>query len=175
MRLEISRRADLAVRALLALGAGTDRLKADELAARLATTPGFVPQIVGPLVKRGWVRSDPGPRGGYATAVDLREVSVLQVIEAIDGPTDLGRCVVVDGPCGGAPHCALHAAWGRAREELMSRLDAMALDSLLAFVVRKPMKIVLVGRYRRRRLDRDRVASRVAAAELSTIVALVGL
>src|SRR2546421_167059 len=58
MRLEISRRADLAVRALLAVATGTDRTKAEELAHQLDTTAGFVPQIVGPLVKRGWLRSD---------------------------------------------------------------------------------------------------------------------
>jgi Rrf2 family transcriptional regulator, iron-sulfur cluster assembly transcription factor len=130
MRLEISRRADLAVRALLAVSA-IERIKSEELAARLGTTAGFVPQVLGPLVKRGWVRSDPGPRGGYSATVDLGAVSVLQVIEAIDGPTDLGRCVVADGPCGRAPHCALHAAWGRARDELMTQLDGMPLASLV--------------------------------------------
>jgi Rrf2 family protein len=136
MRLEISRRADLAVRALLALGAAPDRIKADELAARLDTTPGFVPQIVGPLVKRGWVRSDPGPRGGYSGTLAFADVSVLDVIEAVDGPTDAGRCVVADGPCGRAPHCALHVAWARAREELVTHLDATSLATLAGEAVR---------------------------------------
>jgi Rrf2 family protein len=136
MRLEISRRADLAVRALLAIDAAGDRVKADALARELGTTTGFVPQVVGPLVKRGWVRSDPGPRGGYAAAVPLESVSVLDVIEAVDGPTDSGRCVVADGPCGRAPHCALHAAWARAREELVSHLGAQSMASLSAVSLR---------------------------------------
>jgi len=136
MRLEISRRADLAVRALLVIAGAPARVKAAELATRLDTTPGFVPQVVGPLVKRGWVRSDPGPRGGYSGAVELDHVSVLQVIEAIDGPTDVGRCVVADGPCGHAPHCALHAAWASAREELMAQLDRMPLAALAGAAVR---------------------------------------
>jgi Rrf2 family protein len=136
MRLEISRRADLAVRALLAIDGAGDRVKADALAGELDTTPGFVPQVVGPLVKRGWVRSDPGPRGGYSAVVPLRTVSVLDVIEAVDGPTDAGRCVVADGPCGRAPHCALHTAWARAREELLSHLRAQSMASLAAGPVR---------------------------------------
>jgi Rrf2 family protein len=136
MRLEISRRADLAVRALLVIGATDDRVKADVLAAELDTTPGFVPQVVGPLVKQGWVRSDPGPRGGYSAAAPLERVSVLDVIEAVDGPTDSGRCVVADGPCGREPHCALHAAWSRAREELVSHLGAQSMASLAATPVR---------------------------------------
>lgn len=136
MRLEISRRADLAIRALLAIEATPLRIKADELAARLDTTAGFVPQIVGPLVKRGWVRSDPGPRGGYTGAADLERLTVLDVIEAVDGPTDVGRCVVADGPCGRAPHCALHDAWARARAVLIAELDAMPLATLAGAAVR---------------------------------------
>jgi Rrf2 family protein len=136
MRLEISRRADLAVRALLTIAGAPERLKADVLATELDTTPGFVPQIVGPLVKRGWVRSEPGPRGGYAAACALDDVSVLEVIEAIDGPTDVGRCVVVDGPCGRAPHCALHTAWARARAELLAHLGDQSMASLASVGVR---------------------------------------
>lgn len=136
MRLEISRRAELAVRALLAIDRAPDRVKADALAAELETTAGFVPQVVGPLVKRGWVRSDPGPRGGYSAEVPLGEVSVLDVIEAVDGPTDVGRCVVADGPCGRAPHCALHDAWARARDELVTHLGSQSMASLAGASVR---------------------------------------
>ena len=60
------------------------QLKAVELAERLDTTPGFVPQVIGPLVKAGWVRSDPGPAGGYALTGSPADVSVLDVIEAIN-------------------------------------------------------------------------------------------
>jgi Rrf2 family transcriptional regulator, iron-sulfur cluster assembly transcription factor len=130
MRLEISRRADLAVRALLAVDRAPERIKADVLAGELGTTAGFVLHVVRPLVLRGWLRSEPGPRGGYSLAVALDEMSVLEVIEAVDGPTDLGRCVVADGPCGRAPHCALHTAWARAREELMTHLGAQTMSSL---------------------------------------------
>ena len=136
MRLEISRRADLAVRAVLALGATNERVKAGDLARQLDTTAGFVPQIVGPLVKRGWVRSDPGPRGGYSVGAGIEQLTVLDVIEAVDGPTDLGRCVVADQPCGGAPHCALHLAWGRARHELLDQLAQVSLEELAAGGVR---------------------------------------
>ena len=136
MRLEISRRADLAVRALMVLAATDGRCKAGELAGRLDTTVGFVPQVVAPLVKRGWVRSDPGPRGGYSTTTELDEVTVLDVVEAVDGPTDLGHCVVSDGPCGGAPHCALHIAWGHARDVLLDQLRAVSLEQLAAEGVR---------------------------------------
>jgi Rrf2 family transcriptional regulator, iron-sulfur cluster assembly transcription factor len=130
MRLEITRRADLAVRAMVSLARADGRVKATDLASTLGTTAGFVPQVVGPLVKRGWVRSDPGPTGGYSATVSLADVSVLQVIEAVDGPTDQGRCVVADRQCGGGPFCALHAAWGTARLQLLRSLDATPLTDV---------------------------------------------
>lgn len=123
MRLEITRRSELAVRALRVLD-GEGRVKGAELAERLGTTAGFVPQILTALVRRGWVRSDPGPTGGYALDVPLSTVSVLDVIEAVEGPTDTGRCVLVGRPCNEAGTCALHVPWGRARAELMRELDA---------------------------------------------------
>lgn len=124
MRLEITRRAELAIRALALLGGTSERVKASVLASELGTTVAFVPQVVGPLVKAGWVRSDPGPTGGYRSMVDLADVSVLEVIEAVDGTTDAGRCVVADRPCRSEFPCVLHAAWGLARNELVGALQA---------------------------------------------------
>jgi Rrf2 family transcriptional regulator, iron-sulfur cluster assembly transcription factor len=132
MRLEITRRADLAVEALALIGASDARWKSVDLAAELGTTTDFVPQIVGPLVKTGWLRSDPGPRGGYTSAVALDEVSVLQVIEVVDGPTDAGRCVVADRPCTAATPCTLHVAWARARPELLRVLADTPVSARVA-------------------------------------------
>ena len=64
MRLEVTRRADLAVQAV-GLLAERGQMKGSDLAAALDASPGFMPQVVGPLVKAGWVRSEPGPTGGY--------------------------------------------------------------------------------------------------------------
>ena len=130
MRLEITRRADLAVRAMGVLGQADGRWKSSALATELDTTAGFVPQVLSPLVKAGWVASDPGPSGGYRLVASLADLSVLDVVEAIDGPTDNGRCVVADQVCDGQNPCVLHAAWSRARSELMGALRALTLAQL---------------------------------------------
>ena len=127
MRLEITQRADLAVRALVLLSRSPERLKSADLADALGTTPGFVPQVMGPLVRAGWVRSDPGPTGGYQLTADLAELSVLQVIEEIDGPTESGRCVVAAGLCAARQPCSLHFAWAKARHELTTSLGSMSV------------------------------------------------
>lgn len=126
MRLELTRKSDLAARTMVAL-AGAGRLKAGDLADRLETTTGFVPQVVGPLVRAGWVVSVPGPTGGYELAVDLADVSVHQVIEAAEGPTHSGRCVVIDRPCDAKQACLVHDAWAEARHQLVSTLDSTSM------------------------------------------------
>lgn len=133
MRLEVTRKTDLATRALLELGAADARAKAADLAARLGTTPGFLSQVIAPLAAQGWVRSEPGPTGGYRATVSLDQVSLRDVIEAVEGPTDTGRCVLEDRPCRGDDDpCALHGPWSAARERLLADLDATPLSSLAA-------------------------------------------
>jgi len=127
MRLEVTRRSDLAVRALTALETAQGRLKAKDLADTLGTTVAFVPQVLNPLVSRGWLRSHPGPTGGYSAAVPLAGLNVLEVIEAIEGPTVTGRCVLENRPCGTDGICALHEPWEKCRTRL---LDALAETSL---------------------------------------------
>ena len=123
MRLEVTRKSDLAVRALRALADNGGRMKAAELADAVGSTPGFVSQVVNPLVRARWVRSDPGPAGGYALVASLPVLSVLAVVEAIEGPTDTGRCVLVDRQCTESGTCALHVPWMRARAQLLRELD----------------------------------------------------
>jgi len=130
VRLEITRRSDLAIRALLALSERPDRTKAAQLAEAIGTSKGFLNQVMTPLVQQGWVQSDPGPTGGYAAAGELGDVSVLAVIEAIEGPVDTGRCVLEDRACAQRETCALHRPWSRAREHLLGELGAQRLSSL---------------------------------------------
>jgi Rrf2 family transcriptional regulator, iron-sulfur cluster assembly transcription factor len=130
MRLEITRRADLATRGLLALAAEGRRLKAGVLAERIGTTPGFLSQAMTPLVARGWVRSEPGPNGGYLLVTEPAAIDVLAIIETIEGPTDQGRCVLEDRPCASAGTCALHRPWLRARRQLLDELAGTSLAEL---------------------------------------------
>jgi Rrf2 family protein len=132
VRLEITQRADLAVRALVLLQRSPIRLKSAELAVALGTTPGFVPQVMAPLVRARWVHSVTGPTGGYEPVVNLDGLSVLEIVEAIDGPTETGRCVVADRPCDATEPCVLHVAWGRARRELVASLAGLSLTAVTA-------------------------------------------
>jgi Rrf2 family protein len=141
MRLEITRRSDLATRALVELSQLDRRVKSTELADAIGTTPGFLSQAMTPLVARGWVRSEPGPAGGYQLVAELADVSVLDVIEAIEGPSDAGRCVLEDRPCGDAGPCALHQPWQRARTQLLEELSNAPLAQLALTSTSRPTAV----------------------------------
>ena len=73
-----------------------------------------------------------------------------------------------------------HGGWGLTAEPALLGLlvapswsgGALALGALLAFVVRTPLKIVLVDRWRHRWLPRSRIAQRIAVAELALLLVL---
>jgi Rrf2 family protein len=123
MRLELSRRTDLALRALRHLERVGSRVKRPDLASAVGTTPDFLAQVMGPVVKAGWAASEPGRSGGYEIVVGTNDVSVLQLIEAMEGAPEDGQCVLGRGRCEVEGRCALHDAWTRARGALLEELN----------------------------------------------------
>ena len=127
MRLDLNRRTDLALRAMEELCVQESRVAGPELAEALSTTRQYLPQILNPLVKARWVRSTPGPHGGYELLVPLEEISLLELIEVMEGPTRNDLCVLTGESCPQDELCALHGAWQQARDALMRELDQMSL------------------------------------------------
>jgi len=129
MRLEITRRSDLAIRALKELDERGVTVKAADLAVATNSTNGFLPHVMAPLVKAGWVTSDPGRNGGYRLEVPTSTISVLDVIEAVEGSLPADVCVLRHGPCQADGPCSLHAAWSHARTSLLDTLAATAVGA----------------------------------------------
>lgn len=127
MRLDLNKRTDLALRAMEELCVKESRVAGPELAEALNTTRQYLPQILNPLVKARWVRSTPGPHGGYELLIPLEDLTVLQLIEVMEGPTSNGTCVLTRDVCPQAELCALHGAWQQAREALINELDSISL------------------------------------------------
>ena len=122
MRLELSVRTDLALRALSALKKTPRRVSRRELAESLGTSPDFLARVIGPLVAQGWVASWRGRDGGYEMTEAGRSVSVLDVIMVEEG-VSTDRCVLRTGPCNPDENCALHDAWIKASEAMLAELS----------------------------------------------------
>ena len=128
MRLEVTRKSHLAICAMATLAAAPQRVKTAELVDELNAAPAFLAQVLGEMVRHGWIDSSPGPTGGYQLLVDVAEVPVIDVIEAFEGPTDTDQCVVANAPCGADGHCALHTAWTEARSLLIQHLHTTTVE-----------------------------------------------
>ena len=134
MRLEILPRTELALRVLTALADGTRR-RATDIGEQLDISADSVAQLVMPLARSGWVRSRPGPSGGYELATELAEISVLDLIEALEGVPEPDRCVMSDRPCPAPEPCAMHDAWVPARDRMLEQLANTSLEAVTADIV----------------------------------------
>lgn len=123
MIFKLQRRTDLALLVLRSLAeAPQNRLTGQELATAVGTTTSFLPQVMSPLVREGWVLSERGPGGGYTLANRAEPVSLLDVIEVTEGPAANGRCVLRDAPCPGDHNCPVHLIATEARAVLLDGL-----------------------------------------------------
>ncbi len=129
MRLELTKRGDYAVRAMLALARGSDGrlLSARRIAEAMGIPTRFLPHVLGDLQRAGLVEAAPGRSGGYRLARNPEAVSLLEVIEAVEGSSRRQTCVLRGGPCGLDGYCDVHHVFFDGQEAL---LDVFAHSSL---------------------------------------------
>lgn len=133
MRLELGRRGDYAVRAMVDLARSHDRggrRKTRDIAEAMAIPPGYIPQILAVLVRAGLAESEAGPAGGYRLARSPETISLLDVIVAVEGDMSSTECVLRGGPCRWEGVCAVHEPWSRAQEALRAELAAATLEEV---------------------------------------------
>jgi Rrf2 family iron-sulfur cluster assembly transcriptional regulator len=134
MRLELTRRGDYAIRAMVALGAsgGTTRLSVRRIASSMAIPVSFLPQVMRDLVAAGLVEPTTGRTGGYRLSRSLEEITVLEIIESVEGDGRRISCVLRGSPCGRDGHCAAHEVFFAAQDAMIGRLRGSSLADLVA-------------------------------------------
>jgi Rrf2 family protein len=119
--LRLTQKSKYAVRALmeLALGERECPLGVAEIARRQRIPERFLEQILGELRRANVVESRRGAHGGYRFAMPTEEISVLDIVEILDGEVRPARCSA-GGVCyiADAPLCATSRVWDEAREAL---------------------------------------------------------
>jgi Rrf2 family iron-sulfur cluster assembly transcriptional regulator len=132
MRLELTKRGDYAVRAMLALarGSGNGLLSARRISDAMAIPARFLPQVLGDLQRAGLVEAAPGRAGGYRLARAADQISLLDVIEAVEGDSRRQSCVLRGGPCGKDGTCDVHDTFFQGQEALRSHFARSMLSSL---------------------------------------------
>jgi len=128
VRLELTKRGDYAVRAMIALARHDGALvSARAIAEEMAIPPRFLPQVMADLARARLVHAVQGRSGGYHLSAPADATSLLAVVEAVEGPSRREACVLRDGLCGGEGHCSVHAAFATAEEAMIAALGSVTL------------------------------------------------
>lgn len=132
MRLELTKRGDYAVRAMVALAhAPSGRLlSVRRIAEEMSIPVRFLPQVMGDLMAAGLVLAATGRSGGYRLAHPPEAISLLDVVEAAEGDSRRRTCVLSGGPCGLDGQCDVHDAFFAAQEAMIGTLAAARLADL---------------------------------------------
>ena len=134
MRLQLGRRADYAIRAVVDLARHSEtgeRRKSRAIAEEMDIPASYVPQILAELVRAGLVTSVAGRDGGYRLARPIGQISLVDVIRAVDGDLGSNVCVLRGGPCRWDDVCAVHVPWARAQNALLDELAETTLAELV--------------------------------------------
>jgi Rrf2 family protein len=134
--MQLTRAAEYGVRAMVHLAglpAGT-RAGVAELAKAAEVSEAFLTKVLKTLTVSGLTVSHRGPGGGFALATAASEISLLDVVEAIEGPLQLNRCTSVCATppteCHRQTWCAVYSVWMHAQARLREALVQTSLDSL---------------------------------------------
>ena len=131
--MEITRRTDYATRIMLELARlpEGDRVSARTLGDLADVTYPFARSIVTELAAAGLLDARRGPSGGVRLARPASQITLLDVVVAIEGGVRLNACVTEPGYCTRAGGCSAHAVWAQASSMLADYLASRDLESLV--------------------------------------------
>ncbi|MCX6133834.1 MAG: Rrf2 family transcriptional regulator [Ignavibacteriales bacterium] len=124
MSVLFSRQCEYALQAVtyLALKPDGEKTSIRELTRNIGTPYHFLAKILQNLTYKRLLVSQKGPTGGFALAKSANDISLFDIVEAIDGVSFTTNCVMGFPECSGKNPCAVHVVWGELRENLRTTL-----------------------------------------------------
>ena len=132
--MRLTREADYAVRVVVDL-AGRPRgenVRTGDLTATTGVPRPYLAKIVQALARAGLVVTQQGPRGGVALPRDPAGITLRHMVEAVEGPVCLNRCLARPGACPRDTFCGVHPVWARIQSVLVRELEAVTARDLAA-------------------------------------------
>lgn len=128
----ITRQADYGVRCVLFLSREAGRIvSATEISKAMSIPKSFLAKILQRLSKKGIVRSTQGMAGGFELAKQPGEISLLEVVEALQTPSALNACVIDNQQCSLSSSCVVHPIWIELRQHIEKRLKQVTFAELI--------------------------------------------
>lgn len=131
--LRVTKLTDYATVVLTVLAARPDAvLSAAELAERAGLEMPTVAKVLKPLAQAGLVEGFRGAGGGYRLARDAAQVTLVEIVEAMEGPLGMTECALHEGVCGIEQSCGVRANWRRINDVVAEALRGVTLAQMLA-------------------------------------------
>jgi len=130
--MRLTRGADYAARGIIYLAAMPPDavVLVKDIAASERLPENYLSKIFQDLAKDGLVRSHRGARGGFSLARPAEDITLRQVIEAIEGPIALSRCLSATDSCDCEGTCAMRPVFAQAQARFLEVLDHTTLKDL---------------------------------------------
>jgi len=130
--LRVTKLTDYATVVLTVLAARPgDVLSAAELAEQAGLEAPTVAKLLKPLAQAGLVAGFRGSNGGYRLARDAAAISLVEIVEAMEGPLGMTECSLHAGNCGIEQSCGVRANWRRINDVVADALRGVTLAQML--------------------------------------------
>lgn len=113
------------------------RFQAKEICEKAGIPESFTRKVFQALTQGGFLQAVRGPGGGYELTRPANEITLLDVIVAVEGEDTFEHCVMGLPTCGSSTPCPLHDTWARGKCELMAQLRRQTLQDFAAVPRRK--------------------------------------
>ena len=129
--IRITKQTDYGIVLLTHLAVTPERsVNAPELAGETRLPLPMVSKILKLLVREGVLLSHRGVKGGYSLARLPEEISMAEVVAALEGPIAITECIDEGGDCSHEPFCAVRGRWHRINEALREALACITLAEM---------------------------------------------
>ncbi|MDH5824033.1 SUF system Fe-S cluster assembly regulator [Luteimonas sp. RD2P54] len=130
--LRVTRLTDYATVVLTVLAARPDAvLSASELAERAGLETPTVSKLLKPLAQAGLVEGFRGAHGGYRLSRAAAAISLIEIVEAMEGPLAMTECSLDGDQCGISHQCGVRANWRRINDVVAEALRGVSLAQML--------------------------------------------
>jgi FeS assembly SUF system regulator len=131
--LKMSKLADYGTVILTAIARTPQHLQsAAELAAALRVPAPTVSKVLKILTREGLVVSVRGAKGGYLLSRPATEISIAEIVKAMEGPIGMTECCTVPGLCTHEHGCPARANWQWVNRMVLQTLEQVTLAHMLA-------------------------------------------
>ncbi|MDP3970320.1 MAG: Rrf2 family transcriptional regulator [bacterium] len=130
---DVSTKVDYAMLIIVELAKSDNQeyLSLQDIADSHDISSNYLSQLAIPLKKANLIISKEGKSGGYKLASSPAEITIRDVVEAIEGPLTIVRCMHEDAKCPAQETCATRPVWHRLKKDIYKLLDEKSIQDIL--------------------------------------------